>query len=275
MISVEVLPAVVILGVTTATTLRISNTGSVACVNVLVEFEPPRRLILVRGNRLIELNRLRAGEHYDHAIQLRGTAPGTYLIDLVNFSYRQVSGEVHRNGASALEVLVRAAPARPALPPAGLATAARASPTAPPSVFVSYRRDGGSWFVRNFEKSLRRYLHPTRVFVDDAIRSGEQWRKRLDAELEHCSALLALIGPGWERWNDEDILAWEVARALRRNVLVIPILFDEAKVPNAATLPVEIRELSDRQAKRIDREHFESDVWKIAFQIERSLRAGR
>ena len=68
--------------------------------------------------------------------------------------------------------------------------------------------------------------------------------------------LLAIIGPGWLEVRDDagrrrlddphDFVRIEIATALKRNIPVIPILLESARVPKAAQLPDDLKELPQR-----------------------------
>lgn len=150
------------------------------------------------------------------------------------------------------------------------------------SIFINYRRDDTRWHASRLAECLRRYFPRQQVFLDrPSIRPGEDFRRRLDAELRSCAALLALIGPQWltaatptgERRidTDGDILRHEIAVALRRDILVIPVLFDTT-MPAARELPPDIRALADRQSQTLDPVRFNADVMEIVFVLRPVLR---
>jgi hypothetical protein len=87
------------------------------------------------------------------------------------------------------------------------------------------------------------------LFMDvDAIPPGDNFIKVLRDELARCDVLLALIGPNWLNVRDEqgnrrldnpsDFLRIEIATALQRDIPVIPILLDGARMPKAHQLPM-------------------------------------
>ncbi len=112
---------------------------------------------------------------------------------------------------------------------------------------------------------------------------GEDFRARLDRELQSCAALLAVIGPEWlsavtadggRRIDAEgDILRHEIAVALRRDILVIPVLF-ETPMPRSRELPDDIRALADRQAQTVNHARFTTDVMGIVFALRPVLQPG-
>src|SRR5262249_58059372 len=108
------------------------------------------------------------------------------------------------------------------------------------------------------------------LFMDvDAIPLGVNFIKVLREEVAKCDMLLALIGPNWLDARDEegkrrldngtDHLRIEIATALQRDIPVIPILLDGARMPKASQLPEDLAELSERNGLDIRHASFTSD----------------
>jgi tetratricopeptide (TPR) repeat protein len=84
------------------------------------------------------------------------------------------------------------------------------------------------------------------VFWDrEDIDPGKDFRRVLSQRLRSCEALIALIGPAW---SPSEWIQREIGAALRRKVLVLPVLVGETPnlVPNA--LPKSIRPLAMLQS---------------------------
>ena len=64
-------------------------------------------------------------------------------------------------------------------------------------IFISYRRSDSLWPARAlFERLWRSF--PERIFIDlEGIELGVDFSRAIDAHLEGCHAMLAVIGPGW------------------------------------------------------------------------------
>jgi len=74
---------------------------------------------------------------------------------------------------------------------------------------------------------------------------------------------------GNRRLNDpNDFLRIETATTLRRNIPVIPILVDGAKVPEADQLPKDLEELEQRNALEIRHTSFHSDIDKLIGELK-------
>jgi hypothetical protein len=143
--------------------------------------------------------------------------------------------------------------------PTGYYTSSRwaGGPAISGKVFISYRRDDSAAFAGRVWDRLERDLGRDFLFMDVAtIPLGAKFPKVLHEEVARCGVLLAMIGPNWLNARDEhkhrrlddpnDWVRIEIAQALRRNIPVIPIWFDGAKIPKADQLPEDLKELASR-----------------------------
>ena len=82
--------------------------------------------------------------------------------------------------------------------------------------------------------------------------------------------VLAPIGPGWAGNTDpktgqrrledpKDFVRIEICAALSRTIPVIPVLLDNAPMPNAEQLPEDMRKLVGRQAGFVGYRTFDAD----------------
>jgi hypothetical protein len=112
---------------------------------------------------------------------------------------------------------------------------------------------------------------PESVFMDvAAIEPGRDFRKAIDESVATCSVLLAMIGQNWLNSKDahghrrleadSDFVRIELASALQRDIPVIPVLVRGAKMPAAALLPDDLKELSYRNAIELSHARWRSDV---------------
>jgi hypothetical protein len=142
-------------------------------------------------------------------------------------------------------------------------------------VFISYRRDDSAGSAGRVHDRLERDLGRDLLFMDvDAIPLGVNFVKILRDEVAKCHVLLAMIGPTWLDARDEhgnrrlddpnDFLRIESGTALNRNIPVIPILLDGAKIPKAEQLPTDLQELEQRHGLDVRHASFHSDVDKLS-----------
>jgi hypothetical protein len=96
-----------------------------------------------------------------------------------------------------------------------------------------------------------------------------------------CEVLLAVIGPNWLEARDDagarrlddpdDFVRIEIGAALQRNIPVIPILLDGAKVPKANQLPEDLKELAMRNWLEVRHVSFHSDLDKLVRNLKAQL----
>ncbi len=141
-------------------------------------------------------------------------------------------------------------------------------------VFISYRRDDSAGQAGRIQDRLEREFGRDLLFMDvDAIPLGMNFVKVLHEEVAKCGVLLAVIGPNWLDGRDEDgnrrldnandFVRIEIAAALQRDIPVIPILLDGAKVPRAGQLPDDLEELALRNGLDVRHASFHYDMDKL------------
>src|SRR5437016_3856291 len=115
-------------------------------------------------------------------------------------------------------------------------------------IFVSYRRDGTSHLAGRLSDRLADRFGEDQVFIDvDAIGPGVKFAEEISHAVAACKVLLAVIGPNWLTATDEqghqrldnpdDIVRLEIEAALARDVWIIPILVEGARMPGQQDLP--------------------------------------
>ena len=93
---------------------------------------------------------------------------------------------------------------------------------------------------------LSRHFGPGSVFMDiGGIARGQDFAQAIESALNACEVVLVLIGNAWvsctgqdgrRRLDDpRDWVRLEVAAALRRDILVVPVLIDGARLPDPAS----------------------------------------
>jgi len=141
-------------------------------------------------------------------------------------------------------------------------------------VFISYRRDDSAGHAGRVHDRLGHEFGADLLFMDvDSIPLGVNFIKVLRDEVSKCEVLLAVIGPNWLNSSDEaghrrldnpnDFVRIEIATALQRDIPVIPILLDEAKIPKISQLPKDLRELAFRNGLEVRHASFHSDMDKL------------
>jgi hypothetical protein len=125
-------------------------------------------------------------------------------------------------------------------------------------VFLSYRRSDAGGYAGRLADTLTGRLGPRSVFQDvTAIAPGQDFTLAIDRALDGSDAVLAVIGPDWLAADPAsgaprlrqpgDYVRLELARALERDVRVVPVLVGGAELPAADDLPGDLRGLVQRQ----------------------------
>ena len=138
-------------------------------------------------------------------------------------------------------------------------------------VFVSYRRDDAGGYAGRLTDALLQRLGPESVFQDvTAISPGQDYTVAIDRALADSDAALVVIGPGWltavtpqgtrRLLEADDYVHLELARALERDIRVIPVLVGGARMPEAAELPDDLQGLAQRQALEMHNEAWHHDI---------------
>ena len=139
------------------------------------------------------------------------------------------------------------------------------------AVFLNYRRGDSEGQARALFVELTRLLGKDSVFMDvDSIGLGRDFRTVLQERLASCDVMVTLIGPEWLDSEDAsgnrrldsptDFVRQEIAAALKRNIPVIPVLVQGARMPASERLPGDLKDLPYRNGFELGHSTWESDV---------------
>ena len=132
-------------------------------------------------------------------------------------------------------------------------------------IFLSYRREDSADVVGRIFDHLERRFGRDSLFLDvDAIRYGDDFRRRVGEALDQSGVLLAIIGDRWldaadraqhggaRRLDDpNDYVSIEISSALGRGITVVPVLVGKAQMPRSTDLPPHLAELAYRNAAEV------------------------
>ena len=146
-------------------------------------------------------------------------------------------------------------------------------------IFISYRRDDSAASAGRICDRLGAVFGADQVFMDvDDIPPGADFDAQISARIGTCDALLAVIGNQWLsarnadgqlRLSDpNDLVDREIALALQRGILVIPVLVEGASMPDAAELRSDLKPLAQRNAVTVSDQDFHSDLAKLIKTLE-------
>jgi uncharacterized RDD family membrane protein YckC len=149
-------------------------------------------------------------------------------------------------------------------------------------IFISYRREETAYPAGWLFDRLAGRFGGGQVFKDvDSIDPGDDFVDKITRAVGSCDVLLALIGDQWLTITDqdgrrrldspEDFVRVEIEAALARNVRVIPILVDGARMPRADELPDSLAKLARRQALELSPSRFDFDLGRLLKVLNRTL----
>ena len=139
------------------------------------------------------------------------------------------------------------------------------------TIFINYRREDSISTAGRLRDRLAQAFGEKNLFMDvDSIPAGVDFLKYLDKQVAACDVILVVIGKNWLDSKDEsgrrrldnpdDFVAVEIAAALARDIRVIPVLVDEARLPKADKLPDPIKLLVRRNAVEVRNTQFGRDA---------------
>lgn len=141
------------------------------------------------------------------------------------------------------------------------------------AIFISYRRDDSSGHTLAIYEKLKSALGDEKVFMDmDDIPHGENFAKHIEKVLNEADTVLVMIGQSWldasnaqgrRLDNPEDFVRMEVATALEKDLRVIPVLLRGVDMPDADSLPDDLKELCMRNAIRIHDDQFDASIQRL------------
>lgn len=149
-------------------------------------------------------------------------------------------------------------------------------------IFINYRRDDSIGMAGRLHDRLAQTFGRNNLFMDvDHIPVGVDFVAHLNNQLAACGAMLTIIGPNWLTAKDEigqrrvdnpeDFVAIEIGAALARNIPVVPVLVDGARMPKASELPDALKSLARRQAAEIRHASFGRDANSLIARMRQVL----
>ena len=149
-------------------------------------------------------------------------------------------------------------------------------------IFINYRRDDSIGTAGRLRDRLAQTFGQDKLFMDvDNIPAGVDFVAHLNSQVAACDVFLAIIGPNWLKVKNEQrpaparrsgrLCAIEIAAALARDIRVIPVLVDGARVPKADKLPDAIKPLVRRNAVEVRNTQFRRDAEALIERVREAL----
>src|SRR5262245_1316542 len=150
------------------------------------------------------------------------------------------------------------------------------------NIFINYRREESAHTAGRLHDSLAPKLGRNKLFMDvDNIPIGKDFDQYLKSQVAACDAMLTIIGPNWLAMKDEtgkrrldnpeDYVAIEIRAALARDIPVVPVLVDGARMPKMGELPDSLKLLANRQAVQVRHTNFNSDTETLVKRLREVL----
>jgi hypothetical protein len=123
-------------------------------------------------------------------------------------------------------------------------------------IFINYRRDDSISMAGRLHDRLAQTFGRDKLFMDvDHIPAGADFVAHLNNQVAECDVVLAI----------------EIAAALARDTLVIPVLVDAARMPKESDLPDTLKPLARRQAVEVRHAHFGHDAEALIGRMRKAL----
>ncbi len=157
-------------------------------------------------------------------------------------------------------------------------------------IFISYRREDTPYVTGRLHDRLASRFGRERIVWDLGTGDpGGDLGPRIEEAVGSCDAFLAIMGKRWPVDRNppgkrpigvpRDWVLKEIEAALARpDLLVVPVLVEDATMPDQLELPYSIRSLAGRRAMRVTEERWDDEVQQIVEVLEgpvqRQLGAG-
>lgn len=154
--------------------------------------------------------------------------------------------------------------------------------TTPGRIFISYRREDTAYPAGWMFDRLAAEFGRNQIFKDvDSIEPGDDFVEVINAAVASCNVVLAVIGKRWLTVTDEqgrrrldnpdDFVRLEIEAALSRNIRVIPVLVDQARMPHMHELPLTLANLARRNAIELSPDRFGTDAGRLLAVVGRTI----
>ncbi len=149
-------------------------------------------------------------------------------------------------------------------------------------IFVSYRRQDNRWATGRISDRLNRWFGAERVFRDiDDIEIGKHFPETIEETIRNSAVMLVIIGDQWATLTGEDgtprILQpgdWvrrEIEIALDAGVEIVPVLIEEAQMPQPEQVPPSFGDFCMRNAITITDANYESNMERLLAKVQEDL----
>ena len=146
----------------------------------------------------------------------------------------------------------------------------------PLRIFINYRHEDVPFAASTLYRELKGRFDAENIFFDaGTLRPGMQFLEAIASHLTGTpGAFLALIGSRWlptmdahRRRGDDNYVIQEIEMALRNGWTVVPVLLNDAPLPDGRDLPLAIRALPRYQVAYLRQTTLDADVEDLAVRL--------
>ena len=146
----------------------------------------------------------------------------------------------------------------------------------PLKIFINYRHEDMPFAAMTLYRELRGRFGQENIFFDEgSLRPGMRFPEEIRSHLtDAAGAFISMIGSRWmptmlahRQRGDLDYVVKEIELALQNGWTVIPVLVDNARLPDPLQLPPAIRALPDCQATRFRQTNLDDDVADLSARL--------
>ena len=154
---------------------------------------------------------------------------------------------------------------------------ADAPPRPPLRIFINYRHEDVPFAASALYRELKGRFGAENIFFDaGTLRPGMEFLEEITSRLSGTAgAFLALIGPEWlptmevhRRRGDNDYVAQEIDLGMRNGWTVIPVLLNDAPLPEGRDLPLAIKALPRHHVARVRQTSLDADVEDLIARLD-------
>lgn len=146
------------------------------------------------------------------------------------------------------------------------------------AIFISYRRADSQSATGRLADDLTHRFGEDAVFRDlQAIEAGEDFTRAIEDGIRNATVVLVVIGRHWldargpdgkrRLDQDSDYVRREMETAHDARVPIIPILVEDATMPDESDLPESLRKLSRAQAHELSEKRWRYDTDQLAAKL--------
>lgn len=150
-------------------------------------------------------------------------------------------------------------------------------------IFISYRRDDSNEVTGRIFDHLSKKFNKKNIFKDvDSIPLGSNFKETIEASVQSCEVILAIIGDKWSTISDDsnnrriddknDFVRIEIEAGLSRGIPVIPVLVSGAKMPTINELPEPLKDLAFQNGLPVRHDpDFKNDIDKLSRSLKQII----